>query len=56
MPVKIERALKRSAARKGITKGSDRYGAYVYGTLNKIEKGKKKHKRGIERGTSYRRP
>jgi len=59
MPVKIERALKKSASEHGFKKGSERYGAYVYGSLNKIEKGKVGHKRkkkGVERGTSYRRP
>lgn len=51
MPVKLERALKATAASRGY--GKRRTGAYVYGTLNKIEKGKKK-KKGIERGTRYR--
>lgn len=36
MPKKIERKLKAEAKKKGL--GKDRANAYVYGTLNKIEK------------------
>lgn len=43
MPVKIERALKAEAKKKGL-KG-DRKNAYVYGTLSKIEKGMKAKKK-----------
>lgn len=42
MPVKIERALKKQAKKKGL--GKKRTQAYVYGTLAKIEKAKKKKK------------
>ena len=34
MPVKVERALKRAAMKKGLT--GDRKAAYVYGTLAKL--------------------
>ena len=44
MPKKAHEALKKSAAKKGIKKGTPRYGRYVYGTLNKIEKSKKTKK------------
>ena len=40
MPKKLENKLKMEAVRKGL-KG-DRYKAYVYGTLNKVEKKVKK--------------
>lgn len=41
MPVKMEKALKREAAKKGLT--GKRAGAYVYGTLAKVApKGKNK--------------
>lgn len=40
MPKKIERELKKQAAKKGL-KG-ERYDAYVWGPMRKIEKGKKK--------------
>jgi hypothetical protein len=33
MPIKLERALKRQAKKKGL--GKKRTGAYVYGTLRK---------------------
>lgn len=36
MPKKIEDKLKKEAAKKGLPK--KRFNAYVYGTLNKIEK------------------
>lgn len=39
MPREIEKELKKQAAKKGL-KG-DRYHAYVWGTMNKIEKKKK---------------
>jgi len=45
MPKKVENALKKEAAKKGIT--GERKNAYVYGTMQKMElldkkKGKKK--------------
>ena len=43
MPKRLEEALKRSARKRGITEGSDRWGAYVYGTLAKIEKKEEKN-------------
>jgi hypothetical protein len=33
MPVKLEKALKKEAAKKGLSK--ERAGAYVYGTMRK---------------------
>lgn len=36
MPEKLERKLKKEAKKKGF--GKKRTGAYVFGTLNKIEK------------------
>lgn len=39
MPKKAEAALKREAAKKHLT--GDRKAAYVYGTLQKIEKARK---------------
>ena len=39
MPKKLENKLKKLAKKKGLTK--ERFGAYVYGTMNKIEKKKK---------------
>ena len=36
MPVKIERKLKKQAKKKGLI--GKRKNAYIYGTLNKIEK------------------
>lgn len=41
MPKRIEDALKRSAERAGIKKGSDRYNRYVYGSLQRVKRGKK---------------
>jgi hypothetical protein len=35
MPEKMEKELKSSAKKKGIKKGSERWGAYVYGTMMK---------------------
>ena len=35
MPMKLEKELKLEATKKGFTKGSKRFGAYVYGTLRK---------------------
>ena len=43
MPKKMEKSLKKSAAKKGL-KG-ERKDAYVYGTMNKIEKAKKAKKK-----------
>ena len=43
MPKKLERKLKRLAAKKGL-KG-ERKNAYVFGTLQKIEKAKKAKRR-----------
>ena len=40
MPKKIEKELKKQASKKGLT--GERYDAYVWGTMRKIEKGKKK--------------
>ncbi len=40
MPKKVHEALKKEATKKGL-KG-ERKDAYIYGTLNKIEKKKKK--------------
>lgn len=40
MPVALERKLK-STAKKKFPKDKERQGAYVYGTINKIEKKKK---------------
>lgn len=42
MPAKMERNLKRGARRRGLKPGSKRYGAYVYGTMAKKKKGKKR--------------
>ena len=41
MPVKLEKDLKK-AAKKKFPKDKERQNAYVYGTINKIEKKKKK--------------
>lgn len=41
MPVKLERELKKKASKK-FPKNKERQNAYVYGTLNKIEKKKKR--------------
>lgn len=41
MPVKLERELKKTASKK-FPKNKERQNAYVYGTLNKIEKKKKR--------------
>lgn len=40
MPEKLKRKLKAQAKKKGF--GKERTGAYVYGTLKKMEKKKKK--------------
>lgn len=45
MPKKLERQLMASARKAGLHKGSKRYGAYVFGTLARIEKRKKKGRR-----------
>jgi len=42
MPKKLHEQLMKSAKKAGLT--GDAKDAYVYGTLNKIEKGKKKGK------------
>lgn len=39
-PIKIENKLKREAKKKGL--GKKRAGAYIYGTIAKIKKAKKK--------------
>jgi hypothetical protein len=36
MPKEIEDKLKKEAAKKGFKKDSDRYNAYVWGTLRKL--------------------
>ena len=36
MPVKLERHLQAEARQKGYKRGSERYNAYVYGTMNKL--------------------
>ena len=41
MPKKAHKELVKGARKKGIKKGTKRYGKYVYGTLKKIEKSKK---------------
>lgn len=43
MPVKLERKLMREANQHGFKKGTKQYGAYVYGTINKAERGKKRN-------------
>ena len=40
MPKEVEDRLKRQAEKQGLRPGTDRYNAYVYGTLNRIEKKK----------------
>lgn len=35
MPKKVEDALKKQARKKGIKKGSKKWGVYVYGTMKK---------------------
>jgi hypothetical protein len=45
MPKALHRKLAKSARRAGLKKGSDRYGAYVYGTMDRIEKGKSPKKK-----------
>lgn len=45
MPKEIHRRLVASAKKHGFKKGSKRYNRYVYGTLAKIEKARKKRKR-----------
>lgn len=37
MPKRLEQKLEREASKRGFKKGSDRWNAYVYGTLDKIE-------------------
>src|SRR5690348_7467559 len=36
MPKQLENQLKQSAKKQGLKPGSDRYNAYVYGTLHKV--------------------
>jgi len=38
MPLKEERAIRASARRAGLKEGSDRWKAYLYGTLSLIKK------------------
>lgn len=45
MPKKLEEALRKSATARGIKPGTPRYGAYVYGSLRKIEHEKKPKKK-----------
>ena len=40
MSVKLERALRISASKLGLRQGTERFKRYVYGTLNKIKRGK----------------
>lgn len=49
MPAALERRLKRAAKKKHL--GKERAGAYVYGTINKIEKAKKKKTKRKSRKT-----
>ena len=42
----MEEALKRSARKKGIPEGSERWNAYVYGHMAKEEKKEKEEKKG----------
>lgn len=44
MPVRAERNLKHAAKKQGMKPGSDRYNRYVYGTLRKIERRKKRRR------------
>lgn len=43
MPKALHRKLARTAAKKGLT--GDRAAAYIYGTLNKVEKRKPKRRK-----------
>ena len=45
MPKALKRKLTKSAKKAGLKKGSERFGAYVYGTMDKIEKAKAKKRR-----------
>ena len=45
MPIAEERRIRYEARRAGLKPGSERYQAYVYGTLNKIKEARKR-KRG----------
>jgi hypothetical protein len=45
MPVKEERQLKNSARKAGLKPGSKSFGAYVYGTMNKIQAARKNEAR-----------
>jgi len=50
MPEKEERELKAQARKKGLT--GERADAYVYGTLNKIEKAREAKHKSHSRGKS----
>jgi hypothetical protein len=41
MPKRLEQILKRAAKRAGLKPGSERYKAYVYGTLARLKAGGK---------------
>lgn len=45
MPKAMHRKLARSAKKAGLKPGSERSNAYVYGTMNKIEKAKARKRR-----------
>lgn len=45
MPEALHQKLHEEAIAKGYREGSDRYNAYVYGTLAKVEK-----RQGLKRG------
>lgn len=38
MPLKMEKSLKHEALKHGMKKGTKRYNAYVFGTLQKYKK------------------
>ena len=42
MPLAEERRIRYEARRAGLKPGSERYQAYVYGTLNKIKEARRK--------------
>lgn len=45
MPIRLHKQLAKSAKQKGFKPGSERFNKYVYGTMAKIEKAKKKEKK-----------
>ena len=47
MPKRLEEALKRAAIARGYPKGSKRYQAYVYGTINKAKGKESKAKKDV---------